>query len=136
MKNILPYRFKVEELEQLLQMLNQNLKLSVVEVKESDPKGFVEYPDGTRYAIITFYGKKVTDLKKLKGALVDFTNKLINKLDRTKILYIGKNISVWYVPPSHLDVSTFDYVENPSEGYWIPYCRLRQPGHEIQPREI
>lgn len=129
---VLPYRLSIEQVQKTLDLANTELKNCTSELRYANPNGYIEYPEGTRYAIQTFYGEKIYDLKKLETAIIDFTGKLISRLDREKPLYIREEVSIHYVSPCHIDTNTWEYMSVPTRGYWIPYCRIRQPGHEIR----
>jgi hypothetical protein len=107
-------------LDDLLTQLSLKLRSSVIETKDSAPQGFVEFEDGTRYAIQTYYGEHVDEFKNITRACTEFTEKLISRLDKDAVLYIRKDINIHH-----------SCLESGKQ-YWTPYCRIRQPGHEIE----
>lgn len=125
-------RLTYEDLRDYCVLLTNKLKSSVKKVESCDNKGFIEFEDGSRYAIKSYWGGKVTDLGMLKQECKYFIDRIIKQLDPDLILYLDTDLHIQYVHPTHLDTSTGDFIEKPSEGYWMPYIRLRQPGHEIK----
>lgn len=116
-----------EELEQFCKEQTDRLRKHCV--VEDAHSGFVEL-ESTRYAVFTYYGNVVFELKDLKRSCIEFIDKLINMLDSDKTLYLRSELKVHYVYSSHKDPQTSDWMEKPNRAFWSPTIRLVQPWNE------
>ena len=116
----LGYRYTRERLEDFLAKMSESTYKSVKMLGRISPGlYYIEFEKGTRYSMKTIYGPRVYDLRELESICSEFvrvTNKVLQEFD---MVYVRNPWKIQYIYPSHLDMYTLDYTENPSEGYWI-----------------
>lgn len=120
------YRLTREELEDHLCKANKMLRK--ICKTEDIVKGFVDTTPVKTYCL------SVSNLRDLLQAIKDFTQEIIEGVDKNKTLYIRKEINVRFNDTTHMCPRTFDYIENPKEGKWVINCRLCQKDNNISKR--
>jgi len=119
-----PYRYTLEQQEDLLRLLNARTACANQNMKSVDT-AYVELENGTRFSIKSRYSSPIFELRDLESRCIEFVTESNKELSHYEVVYVREPWRIQYVSSSHLDPSTFDYLETPTAGYWTIYGRFR-----------
>lgn len=125
------YRLTAEYIEDLLDNLNSKTKQSIKNLKrlpENTP--YIEFEDGRRCSMKGIYSPKIYNLREVEEKCIAFVDETIKYLNTYDVVYLGEDWRIDYIPPSHRDLYTWDYVETPTKGCWIITGRFRGLNNE------